>query len=83
MVFLLSPQGCLKNLCGIHAVLHASYHQFQQILVAILMCTSVACAIGPSVNTFSTDFSFQNLVFWNLFEFSVVENHLKIKSPTF
>jgi hypothetical protein len=23
-----------------------------------------------SVTTFSTDFSFQNLVFWNLFEFS-------------
>ncbi len=27
--------------------------------------TSVACAIGPSVTM-----SFQNLVFWNLFEFS-------------
>jgi hypothetical protein len=26
-----------------------------------------------SVPLFSTDFSFQNLVFWNLFEFSVVE----------
>jgi hypothetical protein len=26
-----------------------------------------------SVTTFSTDFSFQNLVFWNLFEFSVAE----------
>jgi hypothetical protein len=25
------------------------------------------------VTTFSTDFSFQNLVFWNLFEFSVAE----------
>jgi len=26
-----------------------------------------------SVTMSSTDFSFQNLVFWNLFEFSVVE----------
>jgi hypothetical protein len=26
-----------------------------------------------SVNTFSTDFSFQNLAFWNLFEFSGAE----------
>jgi hypothetical protein len=26
-----------------------------------------------SVTAFSTDFSFQNLVFWNLFEFSVAE----------
>jgi hypothetical protein len=31
-----------------------------------------------SVTTFSTDFFFQNLVFWNLFEFLVAENHLKI-----
>ncbi len=31
---------------------------------------SVAYAIGPSVTTSSTDFSFQNLVFCNLFEFS-------------
>jgi hypothetical protein len=30
---------------------------------------SVACAVGPSVTTSSTDFSFQNLVFKNLFEF--------------
>ncbi len=35
--------------------------------------TSVTCAIGPSVTTSSTDFSFQNLAFWNLFEFSVTE----------
>jgi hypothetical protein len=26
--------------------------------------TSVACAVGPSVTMSSTDFSFQNLVFW-------------------
>jgi hypothetical protein len=38
-----------------------------------LMRTSVACAVGPSVTTTSTEFSFQNLVFWNLFEFSVAE----------
>jgi hypothetical protein len=29
--------------------------------------------IGPSVTTSSTDFPFQNLVFWNLFEFSAAE----------
>jgi hypothetical protein len=33
----------------------------------------VACAIGSSVSTSSTDFSFQNLVFWNLFEFWAAE----------
>jgi hypothetical protein len=36
-----------------------------------------------SVTTFSTDFSFQNLVFGNLFEFSVAEITLKSISPTF
>jgi hypothetical protein len=35
--------------------------------------TSVACAISPSVTTSSTDFSFQNLVFGNLFELSAAE----------
>jgi hypothetical protein len=34
---------------------------------------SVACAVGPSVTTSSTDFAFQNLVFWNLFELSPAE----------
>jgi len=34
---------------------------------------NVACTIGLSVTTSSTDFSFQNLVFGNLFEFSVVK----------
>jgi hypothetical protein len=33
----------------------------------------MAYAVGPSVTTSSTDFSFQNLAFWNLFEFSAVE----------
>jgi hypothetical protein len=37
------------------------------------MYISVAYALGPSVNVFWTDFSFQNLVFWNLFEFSVTK----------
>jgi hypothetical protein len=31
--------------------------------------TNVACAIGPSVTTSSIEFPFQNLVFWNLFNF--------------
>jgi hypothetical protein len=35
-----------------------------------------------SVTTFSTDFSFQNLVFWNLFEFSAVEIISKSIAPT-
>jgi hypothetical protein len=45
--------------------------------------TSVACAIGSSVTTSLSDFSFQNLVFWNLFEFSAAEITLKLISPTF
>jgi hypothetical protein len=36
-----------------------------------------------NVTTFSTHFSFQNLVTWNLFEFSVAEITLKSISPTF
>ncbi len=36
-----------------------------------------------SVTTFSTDFSFQNLVFWNLFEFLVAEITLKSVPSTF
>ncbi len=38
-----------------------------------LIIISVACAVGPSVTTSSIDFSFQNLVIWNLFEFSAAE----------
>jgi hypothetical protein len=34
----------------------------------VLLLTSVAFAVGLSVNTSSTDVSFQNLVFWNLFQ---------------
>jgi hypothetical protein len=33
----------------------------------------MAYAVGPSVTTSSTDFSFQNLGFWDLFEFSAAE----------
>ncbi len=36
-----------------------------------------------SVTMFSTDFSFQNLVFGNLFEFSGAEITFKSISPTF
>jgi hypothetical protein len=38
-----------------------------------MMSSSVACAVGPSVTTSSTDFSFQNLAFGNLFEFLAAE----------
>jgi len=43
----------------------------------------VACAVGPSVTIPETQFSFPNLVFWDLFEFSVAEINLKSISPTF
>jgi hypothetical protein len=36
---------------------------------------------SSSVIMFSTDFSFQNLVFWNLFEFSAAEITKKSISP--
>jgi hypothetical protein len=52
-----------------------------QIIHGQLEMTSVACAIGPSVTTSSTDFSFQNLVFWNLFEFSVTKITKKKNLP--
>jgi hypothetical protein len=39
----------------------------------VFLSISVACTVSPSITTFSTDYSFQNLVFWNLFEFSVAE----------
>jgi hypothetical protein len=35
-----------------------------------------------NVITLSTDFAFQNLVFWNLFEISAAEIALKSISPT-
>jgi hypothetical protein len=44
-------------------------------LVALVdqVTTSVVFVIGPNVTMSITDFSFQNLVFWNLFEFSVAK----------
>jgi hypothetical protein len=38
---------------------------------------------ASSVTTLSTDFSFQNLIFWNLFEFSAAKVTLKLIFPTF
>jgi len=37
----------------------------------------VACVVGLSATMSLTDFSFQNLVFWNLFEFSAAEINFK------
>jgi hypothetical protein len=45
--------------------------------------TNVTCIVGSNASTSATDFSFQNLIFWNLFEFSVAEITLKSMSPTF
>jgi hypothetical protein len=42
-------------------------------LSSIYTYTSVACAVGASVTMSSTEFSFQNLVYWNLFEVLVAE----------
>ncbi len=44
--------------------------------------TSVAYAIGPNGTMSLTDFSFENLAFWNLFEFWVVKIFLKSISRT-
>jgi len=44
---------------------------------------SVACAVGLSVTVSLTEFSFQNLVFWSLFEFSATEITYKSIFPTF
>jgi hypothetical protein len=44
--------------------------------------TSVACAIGPSCyHVLNWFFSFQNLIFWNLFEFSASKITSKTVSP--
>jgi hypothetical protein len=39
--------------------------------------------LNGSVTTSATDFSFQNLVFWNLFKVSVADIIKKSISPTF
>jgi hypothetical protein len=55
-----------------------TFHETHSSLVFVKL-TSLACVVGPSVTMSLIDFSFQNLVFWNLFEFSMIENyHLKI-----
>jgi hypothetical protein len=55
-----------------HIMAHAS--TFAYVCKCVFSKTySVGCVIGPSVTMSSTDFSFQNLVFWNLFEFLVAE----------
>ncbi len=45
--------------------------------------TLVWHVLSAQVNSSSTDFSFQNLVFWNLFEFLMAEISFKSISPTF
>jgi hypothetical protein len=59
-----------KNVCNdifiyiyIYTYLHAHLY--------ITLTSSMACVLGRSVTMSSTDFSFQNLEFWNLFELSV------------
>ncbi len=47
-------------------------------LFLLFAVNSVACAVGPSLTTSSTDFSFQNLFFWNLFWIFSGRNHSKI-----
>jgi hypothetical protein len=67
-----SGAPCLVLLAGIQ-LLQCKWNSFCEFNI-----TSVACAVGPSVTMSSTDFSFQNLVFWNLFEFSAPEITLKL-----
>jgi hypothetical protein len=54
----------------------------KEVTIYCVLGTSVACAVGPSVIMASTDFSSQNLVFWNLFEFSAAKITFKSISPT-
>ncbi len=49
------------------------YASALSLVILSIVPTSLACALGPSVPMSSTDFSFQNLVFWDLFEFSAAE----------
>ncbi len=67
----------------LHLILHFRYKYILTTNWFYIMYTNVACAIGPSVNPFSTDFSFQNLILKNLFEFLVAKIILKSISPTF
>jgi len=59
-------------------------HSFELFNDVDTTVTSVVCAVvGPSVTTSSTDFSFQNLIFWNLFEFLAAKITQKSISPIF
>ncbi len=62
-----------KMICSLRNSIYYIFPWSTIVYYDIVMWTSVACAVGPSVTTSSTDFSFQNLVFWNLFELSVAE----------
>jgi hypothetical protein len=46
--------------------------------IHFIIITSVACVVGPSVTTSLTDFSFQNLVFWEFIWIFSSGNHPKI-----
>ncbi len=73
-VYLMQPH--LRFICGKTCKFlykPASYMHFNRIWIF----TSVACAFGTSVTMSSTDFSFQNLVFKNLFGIFSGKNHLK------
>jgi len=62
---------------GSKLVFAIGWISWQFVTIVGSITTSVACAVGPSVTTSSTDFSFQNLVFGNLFEFSAAKKSLK------
>jgi hypothetical protein len=53
-----------KMLCGLTDL---------NVFLPSLSYTSVVCAVGSSVTMSLTEFSFQNLVYWNLFEVLVAE----------
>ncbi len=82
-----SPHTCslilLQMFCQMFPMLFPHFLHVLHMCSLITFYISVACAIGPSVTTSSTDFSFQNLAFWNLFEFSAAEIISKSISPTF
>ncbi len=79
----------LKLIGYYHVVVNRVISQFPVITKSIFrivryilsfIWTSTACAVGPSVTTSSTDFSFQNLIFWEFIWIfsSSSRNHLKI-----
>jgi len=65
------------------------YHGHERPQNCLFIATNVACVVGPSVNSFSTDFIFSKTwFFYNLFEFLMTKNDLKfnispILSPNF